>query len=199
MRIKMKSLGRDAHNLFNGRIFANENVTLPPLLAFIIGPSVCLLTPMLRIVRSTSMANSKTPTISSGSTPLAITILSLFPLWKEMLASTTMKVCVALLCILQVLTARPPVAQGRPKRNKNSGLQDILAAERLDEWGDLEKKHRQPKRRSKRVTKRIKVADDGLSDLEDDDEYETDEVDGSLQASDASDSEGGISNEEVRD
>lgn len=92
--------------------------------------------------------------------------------------------------------------RARPQRNKNTGLQDILAAERLDEWGDVEKKHRQPKRRLKRntnVTKRVKVMDN-LSDHDpDDDEYETELVDSS--SSEATHvsiaSEGNISNEEV--
>ncbi|KAI0282676.1 hypothetical protein BC826DRAFT_921532 [Russula brevipes] len=77
----------------------------------------------------------------------------------------------------------------------NTALQDILAAERLDEWGDLDKKHRQRKPHSKRNTKRVKVMDNS-SDLDpDDDEYQTDTADSTSEASNASQDE--ISNGEL--
>lgn len=88
----------------------------------------------------------------------------------------------------------------RPQRNKASGLQEILAAERLNEWGDLDKKHRKPKQRLKRNIKRIKVMD-GLPDIESeddrDDEYQTDTTDhdSTSEANDMSDDD--ISNGEV--
>ena len=85
---------------------------------------------------------------------------------------------------------------GRPQQNKNAGLQDILAAERLNEWGELDRKYRQPKKRLKRDTKRVKVMD-SLSepDLEDDDEYQTDTSDSATEANNASEDD--ISNGEV--
>jgi len=68
----------------------------------------------------------------------------------------------------------------RPRQNKNTGIQEILAAERLNKWGDLDKKHRQPKQCLQRRAKQIKVVD-GLSDIdpedEDDDKYQTDTAD----------------------
>jgi len=78
--------------------------------------------------------------------------------------------------------------RNRPQRNKNLVLQAILAVERLNEWGDLDKKHRQPKQYLKRKTKRIKVTD-GLSNIdpEDDDKYQTDTTDGTSEADNASD------------
>jgi len=76
----------------------------------------------------------------------------------------------------------------RPQRNKNLVLQAILAAERLNEWGDLDKKHRQPKQYLKRKTKCIKVTD-GLSNIdpEDNDKYQTDTMDGTSEVDNASD------------
>lgn len=101
-----------------------------------------------------------------------------------------------MLSILQLLMPSIAAPHCRPRRNKNSGLQDILAAERLDEWGGLEKKHRPPKGRPKRNTKRVKVVE-SLSDHEpdDDDEYQTEVVDSISEASNTS--EGDIQNEEV--
>jgi hypothetical protein len=100
---------------------------------------------------------------------------------------------------VQLLIPRLPAPHGRPQRNKNSGIQSILAAERLNEWGDLDKRHRQPKRHAKRNTKRAKVMD-SLSDLDpddaSDDEYQTDRADSASEVSNTS--EGNISNEEVR-
>lgn len=96
---------------------------------------------------------------------------------------------------MQLLTPHISAPRGRPQRNKNSALQDILAAERLDEWGTLDKKHRQRKPHSKRITKRVKVMDNS-SDLDpDDDEYQTDTADSTSEASNASQDE--ISNGEV--
>jgi len=88
----------------------------------------------------------------------------------------------------------------RPQRNKNTGIQEILAVERLNKWGDLDKKHRQPKQRLQRRAKRIKVVD-GLSVIdpedEDDDKYQTDMADSisELEANNTSDDV--ISNGEV--
>ena len=95
-------------------------------------------------------------------------------------------------------------SRARPQRNKNTGLQEILAAEHLDEWGDVDKKHRQPKRHLKRTTnatKHVKVMDN-LSDpdSDNDDEYQMEVVasDSTSEATQASNtSEGGISNKEV--
>jgi hypothetical protein len=91
--------------------------------------------------------------------------------------------------------------RARRQRNKNSGLEDIIAAERLDEWGKLDKKHRlpgQPKRRPTRNTKRVKVMDN-LSDVnpDDDGEYQTEVVDSTSEATQASNTEDDISNKEV--
>lgn len=91
-----------------------------------------------------------------------------------------------------------PALRGRPQRNKNSGIQTILAAERLNEWGDLDRRHRQPKQHSKRNTKRAKVMDSSSGlDLGDTsgDEYQTDRADSISEISYMS--EGNISNEEV--
>jgi hypothetical protein len=91
----------------------------------------------------------------------------------------------------------------RPQRKKNPSLQDIIAAERLDKWGELDKKHRspgQPKRRPARNTKRVKVMDNTSDiDLNDDGEYQTEVVDDSTsEATQASNTEeDDISNEEV--
>jgi len=96
---------------------------------------------------------------------------------------------------MQSLTPHISAPRRRPQRNKNTALQDILAAERLNEWGDLDKKHRQRKPHSKRNTKRVKVMDNS-SDLDpDDDEYQTDTADSTSEASNASQDE--ISNGEV--
>ena len=107
-----------------------------------------------------------------------------------------MEVCLDILSILQLLMPSIAAPHGRPWQNKNSGLQDILAAECLDEWGGLEKKHRLPTGRPKRNTKRVKVVE-SLSDHEpnDDDEYQTEVVDSVSEASNTS--EGDIQNEEV--
>ncbi len=104
------------------------------------------------------------------------------------------------------ITAVPglPASRARPQRNKNTGLQEILAAERLDKWGDVDKKHCQPKRHLKRTTnatKHVKVMDN-LSDPDsnNDDEYQTEVVasDSTSEATQASNaSEGSISNKEV--
>ena len=70
----------------------------------------------------------------------------------------------------------------------------------LNKWGDLDKKHHQPKQCLQRRAKRIKVVD-GLSDIdpedEDDDKYQTDMADSisELEANNASDDN--ISNGEV--
>jgi len=76
------------------------------------------------------------------------------------------------------------------------GIQDILAAECLNEWGELDKKHCQPKPYLRRNAKHIKVMD-GLSDLnsEDDDEYQIDTDNSTSEANDVSDND--ISNGEV--
>jgi hypothetical protein len=105
--------------------------------------------------------------------------------------------------VLSITAVPAPCAQ--PQRNKNTGLQDILATERLDEWGGLDKKHPQPKRHPKRTTnatKRVKVMDTNLSDpdLNDDLEYQTEVVasDSTSEATQASNaSEGCILNKEV--
>ncbi len=104
------------------------------------------------------------------------------------------------------ITAVPGLlaSRARPQRNKNTGLQEILGAEHLDKWGDVDKKHRQPKRHLKRTTnatKHVKVMDN-LSDpdSDDDDEYQMEVVasDSTSKATQASNaSEGGISNKEV--
>ena len=56
------------------------------------------------------------------------------------------------------------------------GIQEILAAEHLNKWGDLDKKHCQPKQCLQRRAKQIKVVN-GLSDIdpedEDNDKYQT--------------------------
>ena len=87
----------------------------------------------------------------------------------------------------------------RPQRNKNVGLQEIIAAERLNEWGDLDKKYCQPRQHLKRKTKRIKIMD-GLSDvgLEDNDngKYQTETADTSESEADNT-SDNDISNGEV--
>ena len=97
-------------------------------------------------------------------------------------------------CILAQLT--------RPQQNKNSGIQEILAAEHLNEWGDLDKKHCQPKQclNLKRKAKQIKVVD-GLSDINPEDDnngkYQTDTAD-SISKSEANNtSDDDISNGEV--
>jgi len=84
----------------------------------------------------------------------------------------------------------------RPQQNKNLVLQAILAAEHLNKWGDLDKKHHQPTQYLKRKTKCIKVID-GLSNIypEDDNKYQTDTTDGTSEADNASDVD--ISNREV--
>ena len=96
-------------------------------------------------------------------------------------------------------------SHAQPQWNKNTGLQEILTAECLDEWSDVDKKHCQPKQHPKRTTnatKRVKVMDN-LSDPDsddDDDEYQMEVVasDSTSEATQASNaSEGGISNKEV--
>lgn len=88
-----------------------------------------------------------------------------------------------------------PASHNRPQRNRGSGLQDILAAEHLNEWGKLDKKHHHPKLHRKRNTKHIKVADD-LSDLDpEDDNYEVDTGDSTSKVTDVSEDD--ISNGEV--
>ena len=70
----------------------------------------------------------------------------------------------------------------RPQQNKNPGIQEILATEHLNEWGDLDKKHCQPNQHLnlKRKAKWIKVID-GLSDINPEDnndgKYKTDTTD----------------------
>ncbi len=143
------------------------------------------------------MANSKMPMISHSSIRQVTRTLSLFHLWTERL-SQMMEVCLSILSFFRLLIPCIPASHGRPQRNKRSCLQDILAAERLDEWGELDKKHRQPKRRLKcqmRNTKRVKVMG-GLSDLDpEDNEYQTDLADSTSEANDTSDDN--ISNGEV--
>ena len=74
-------------------------------------------------------------------------------------------------------------------------MQDILAAECLNEWGKLDKKHRHPKLHQKRNTKRIKVVD-GLSDLDPkDDDYKVDTGDSTSEVTNISEDD--ISNREV--
>jgi hypothetical protein len=109
-----------------------------------------------------------------------------------------------MLSVSQLLMASFTAPRARPQRNKNSGLQEILAAERLDEWGKVDKRHRlpgQPKQRLKRNTKRIKVMDDlpdNDPDNDDDGEYRTEvDEDSSSDASQATSAEDGISNTEV--
>ena len=87
--------------------------------------------------------------------------------------------------------------RSRPQRNKNSGLQEIIAAERLNEWGDLDKKHRQPRQHLKRKIKHIKVVDGISPEDNDSDEYQTDTDDSTskLEANNALDDN--ISNGEV--
>jgi hypothetical protein len=91
--------------------------------------------------------------------------------------------------------------RARPQRNKNTGIQGILAAERLNEWGEVEKKHREPKRRPKRNAKRVKVMDSLDLDpdaADDDDEYQTEVVNSASESTEVSKtSDGDISNEEV--
>ena len=89
-----------------------------------------------------------------------------------------------------------PALCGRPQHNKNLGIQDILATERLNEWGELDKKHRQPKPHLRRNAKHIKVID-GLSDLNSrhHDEYQIDTDNSTSEANNVSDD--GISNGEV--
>jgi len=88
--------------------------------------------------------------ISNGSTPLVTKPASLSRLLKERLLRMV-QVRLVMLSISQSLvlsiTAVPglPASRARPQRNKNTGLQEILAAERLDKWGDVDKKHCQPK------------------------------------------------------
>ena len=79
-------------------------------------------------------------------------------------------------------------------------IQEILAAECLNEWGYLDKKHCQPKQCLQRTAKWIKVID-GLSDInpedKDDDKYQTDMAD-SISESEANNmSDDDISNREV--
>jgi len=88
----------------------------------------------------------------------------------------------------------------RPWRNKNTGIQEILAMEHLNKWGNLDKKHCQPKQCLQRRAKQIKVID-GLSDIdpedEDDDKYQTNTAD-SISKSEANNmSDDVISNGEV--
>ena len=103
---------------------------------------------------------------------------------------------------LQLLTCCILAQLTRPQQNKNSAIQEILAVERLDEWGDLDKKHRQPKQclNLKRKAKWIKVID-GLSDIDPEDnnngEYQTDTAD-SISESEANNmSDDDVSNGEV--
>ena len=106
-----------------------------------------------------------------------------------------MRVHISILPFIRPLIACFPAPYGRPQRNRGSGLQDILAAERLDEWGKLDKKHCHPKLHRKRNAKRIKVAD-GLSDLDpEDNDYEMDTGDSTSEVTDVSEDD--ISNGEV--
>ena len=97
-------------------------------------------------------------------------------------------------CILAQLT--------RPQQNKNLGIQEILAAERLNEWGDLKKKHCQPNQHLnlKRKAKQIKVID-GLSDINPKDdnngEYKTDTTDSISESEANNTSDDDILNGEV--
>jgi len=88
----------------------------------------------------------------------------------------------------------------RLQRNKNTGIQEILAAERLNKWGNLDKKHHQPKQHSQRRAKRIKVVD-GLSDIDpedkDNDKYQTDTADSISESEANNTSDDVISNGEV--
>jgi len=88
----------------------------------------------------------------------------------------------------------------RPWQNQNTGIQEILAMECLNEWGDLDKKHCQLKQHSQRRAKRIKVVD-GLSDIdpedEDDDKYQTDMADSISESEANNTSDDDISNGEV--
>ena len=84
--------------------------------------------------------------------------------------------------------------------NKNMGIQEILATEHLNKWGDLDKKHRQLKQRLQRRAKQIKVVN-GLSDInpedEDNDKYQTNTAD-SISESEANNMlDDDISNGEV--
>jgi hypothetical protein len=54
------------------------------------------------------------------------------------------------------------------------GLQEIIATERLNKWGDLDKKHCQPRQHLKRKIKCIKVVDGISPEDNDSDEYQTD-------------------------
>jgi len=106
------------------------------------------------------------------------------------------EVHLSILAFFLLLMPCIPALCGRPQRNKNLGIQDILAAERLNKWGELDKKHCQPKPYLRRNAKRIKVMD-GLSDLnsEDNDEYQIDTDNSTSEANDVSDND--ISNGEV--
>jgi len=88
----------------------------------------------------------------------------------------------------------------RLRQNKNTGIQEILAAEHLNKWGDLNKKYRQLKQCLQRRAKWIKVVD-GLSDInpedKDNDKYQTNTAD-SISESEANNaSDDVISNGEV--
>ena len=106
------------------------------------------------------------------------------------------EVCLSILAFFLLLMPCIPACHGRPQRDKNSCLQDILAAERLNEWGELDRKHHQPKKCLKRDAKHVKVMDN-LSDpdSEDDSEYQTDTADSATEANDALEDD--ISNGEV--
>ena len=100
---------------------------------------------------------------------------------------------------VQLLMPSVLACHGRPQQNKNAGLQEILTTERLDKWGDLNKKHCQPRQYLKRKTKHIKVMD-GLPDVgpkdNNDGEYQTDTADTSKSEADNA-SDNAISNGEV--
>ena len=69
--------------------------------------------------------------------------------------------------------------------------------ERLNEWGDLDKKHHQPRQHLKRKIKCIKVVD-GISPEDDDgDEYQTDTDDSTSKSEADNASDDNISNGEV--
>jgi hypothetical protein len=80
--------------------------------------------------------------------------------------------------------------QGRSSRNKNKRMLESIAQSRLDEFGNLEKKHRQPNvHSSKRPRKkRTRIADAdcpvlGSGDDGEDDAYETTSNDGGSASS----------------
>jgi hypothetical protein len=141
------------------------------------------------------IANSKKPRIFHSSIPQVAKTLFLFHLWMEKL-SQMMEVCLSILAFFLLLMPCILAHYSRPQQNKNSCLQDILAAEHLNEWGELDRKHCQPKKCLKRDAKHVKVIDN-LSDPDskDDSEYQIDIADSATEANDALEDD--ISNGEV--